>query len=77
MNHHKKYLEILENTLESNATIAKIKKIHRQFGHASVENMKKDASMVLMSCSCGMFARRKALNLLSTPTAHCRKFSLS
>ena len=75
MNHHKKYLEILENTLESNATIAKIK-IHRQFGHASVENMKKDASMVLMSCSCGMFARRKALNLLSTP-AHCRKFSLS
>ena len=32
---------ILENTLESEAKIAQIKKIHRQFGHASVKNMQK------------------------------------
>lgn len=32
---------ILEKTLESEAKIAQIKKIHRQFGHASVKNMQK------------------------------------
>ena len=32
---------ILEKTLESEAKIAQIKKIHRQFGHASAKSMQK------------------------------------
>ena len=41
-----------------------------------VMNTSKDASVVLVNCSCGMFDRRKTLRLLSSPT-QCRKFPLT
>ena len=38
---HSEEVLLLERSLESHAKTAQIKKIHRLFGHDSVENMKK------------------------------------
>ena len=62
----------LENTRESDAKITKIKKIHRQFGHASIENMQKligNAKLLTKDIS---LLIKKVVNTCETCIKYCK-----